>query len=101
MQGLKAPANSCRTSPTRRLSVELDQGQLARAFRLLLTNVVGAKPHIANKLWEQFWVLIKGCPSFTTRVNGRVLVRHQFVVSKTTRRKIEALNKRRQELWGK
>lgn len=96
MQGLKAAANSCKITKTRKVSVEVGLDELAIAFRAFLMVEMDTSQELAQKAWELFWPYVKRSPGYTVRVNGRVVVKRQRVLNKATRAKIAALKKKQQ-----
>jgi hypothetical protein len=96
MKGLKAAGNSCITSRTRKLSIEVELGHLAVAFRAHMAEALKMDEVDAQEEWQNFWPRVKSSTSYTVRVNGRVIVKKGRVLSKTTRKKIAALKRRRE-----
>jgi hypothetical protein len=92
MKNFKAAANSCKTSSTRKLSIELDGNDLRIAFTVALLKA-GVDAGTTLALWPQFWSTLKHTPSYTVRVNGRVTIKKGKVVSKTTRKKLANLER--------
>jgi hypothetical protein len=96
MRGLKAAANNCHTSSTRKLSVEVDGNELQQAFVVLMLNA-GHPAETALALWPAFWSQIKQLPSYTVRINGRVTIKRRLVVNKQARARAAALRRQQQQ----
>ena len=94
MKGLKAAANSCQRTRTRQWSVELDSFDLYFVIaQTLLRTKLGIDYDESESLWQQCWQEIKNQSSYTVRVNGRMTIRKQKVLSKSTRRRINEIAK--------
>lgn len=93
MRGLKAPANSCQSSRTRSWSVELKSSELHFAVTQTLVEMGYSYDRAIDKIWPRIWSQIKLQPSYTIRVNGRVTIQRQRVLSKSTRTKVKQLQR--------